>query len=126
MANRSFTPQLGSLDKGIAHVYGIYTIGAAGAIASFSGLGITSVTKLTNPGEYRITLQDNYMSLMTYGQSTELASGTAINYGFYLQATNVGTGAFDIRFVDGTGAGVLPVAGNKYRMVIVLSNSTAR
>ena len=126
MANRSFTPGLGCLDKGMVHVFGNFTTGAAGAIASFGGLGITSVTKLTNPGEYRITLQDTYQSLLAFSQSAELAAGPAINYGFYVQASTVGTGVLDIRFVDATGAGVLPVTGIKYRFNITLSNSTAR
>jgi hypothetical protein len=53
------------------------TIGASGAVSSFSGLGVQSVTKSAT-GTYAVTLQDNYNALIGIVKfSPQIASGVS-------------------------------------------------
>lgn len=63
MANRRFLPPLGALEVDVVELFCKVSIGAAGAVSSFSGKGISSVTRLST-GRYQVTLSDRYNSLL--------------------------------------------------------------
>lgn len=62
MANRYFTKHLGSLEKGIVEIMGVISIASDASVTSESIKG-ASVAK-TGTGEYTITLEDSYVSLL--------------------------------------------------------------
>lgn len=64
MANRNFYPNHQSLEVDCVHLFAEINIGAAGAVASSSGLGIASVVKESAAGQYTITLTDSYNKLL--------------------------------------------------------------
>lgn len=59
MANRTYHPVRGSLDRELVFIHGKVVISNAGAVTSFSGKGIENVTK-TGAGDYLITFVDSY------------------------------------------------------------------
>ena len=60
MANRTFFNRLYSGEGDVVSLFGRCTIGAAGAVSSIEGTGISTITKESGTGEYSITLEDNY------------------------------------------------------------------
>lgn len=78
MANRWFQQFTSSLIKKLCVVYGEITFGASGAISSFSGNGVKSVTKLAT-GVFQIQLQDQFNHF--YGAEFTLLSGVGTNPG---------------------------------------------
>ena len=124
MANRTFGQFQGALEKGVVMLFGQFTIGAAGAVSAYSGMGITSITKLADTGEYRVTLQDNYNSLLQANMTREVASGTSANYGHLIQVATVASGIIEFRFVDGSGVAAVPPSGAIQRVALFLKNST--
>lgn len=74
MANRTFAPPKGYLEKGVARLFCKIITGASGAVdAASGGKGITSVTR-NSAGLYTIVLQDKYQSLL---KATAVVRGTA-------------------------------------------------
>ncbi len=63
MANRSWLPMGGSLEVNAVELWGSATIGGTGAVSSFTGKGITSITRLS-AGQYSVNLQENYNLLL--------------------------------------------------------------
>lgn len=61
IANRNFNRKQ-ALEKEIKEIYAQISIGAAGAPTLQNQYGVASVSR-TGAGDYRITLQDKYMSL---------------------------------------------------------------
>lgn len=64
MANRMFYLPEGSLENRVVDVFVDITIGASGAVTSGAGKGVASVVKESAAGQYTITLQDQYSSLL--------------------------------------------------------------
>lgn len=94
------------------------TFGASGAVASFIGPGIASVTKIgTGAGTYRIQLQDNYSALYTVDAIFESPnSGTPVADGSFAtgtiyQITAVGTTNWT---AIGLPAGITPAIGQVF------------
>lgn len=73
MANRNWNQPKGYLEKGVVRLFCTVTLGATGAVSSFSGKGVTSVTR-NSAGNYTIVLQDKYVSLL---KSNASIRGTA-------------------------------------------------
>jgi hypothetical protein len=72
MASRSFSPNYGSLDKGMVELDGYVDIAADASVSasSFSGGTITK----TNTGEYTLTLTDTYTSLKSAQLTVQAAT----------------------------------------------------
>ena len=64
MANRRLFQFRYSYERDIVEIYAKITIGALGAVASYSGKGVSAVTKLATAGQYQIALQDNFNMLL--------------------------------------------------------------
>jgi hypothetical protein len=64
MANRAFHQPQGHLEINVVSLFGAFTLGASGAVASSTGKGIASVTKETEAGRYTIALSDTYNGLL--------------------------------------------------------------
>lgn len=65
MADRAFHNGHKALELEIVHLYGRFTVGAAGAptLVTASSKGITSVAR-NSAGEYKIVLADRYIALL--------------------------------------------------------------
>lgn len=61
MASRNFNRKQ-ALEKEIKEIYAKLTFGSTGAVTLTTGHGVASAVK-SNTGDYRITLQDAYVSL---------------------------------------------------------------
>lgn len=80
MANRNFpNNKLYSFNVQPVSLNCQITIGASGAVSSFSGAGIAAVTKTGAAGTYAIQLQDNYYSLLNCGFDMQSPVGGTIN-----------------------------------------------
>lgn len=77
MANRNFFPNALSLEIDHVHLYASIVVGDSGAVTSFAGKGIASVTKATEAGRYTIALEDSYNRLLDC--AIQLVSAVASN-----------------------------------------------
>lgn len=88
-------------------------IGSSGAVSSYSGLGIASVTK-AGTGNYQIQLQDNYYSMIGFSfHATAGVTGGAITAGSFVTGTTyqiVTVGTTDYTLV-GLGTSTTAAAG---------------
>lgn len=64
MANRLFKQFQGTLEAGVVKLYGSFTLGASGAVASSSCKGFTVTKTASKTGRYTLTLQDKYNGLL--------------------------------------------------------------
>lgn len=83
MANRNFSRDLGTLERGMVVLSGYFVVGTdASATANTAAVlantfpGVTSVTK-SSTGTYTLLLQDRYLKLM--GISLSVQGGTVLN-----------------------------------------------
>ena len=60
MANRNFKNQSFFLEQDTVRLFGRCAIGAAGAVSSIEGTGISTITKESATGAYSVTLEDPY------------------------------------------------------------------
>ena len=75
MANRSFHKPLGSLEIDTVALYATATIGASGAVSSYSGKGVTSVTR-DSTGQYKVNLSDSYNAILWADVQTKHTTGS--------------------------------------------------
>ena len=73
MANRAFVQGKGFLEKGMCTLYCNVVLGATGAVTSFTGQGVKSVTR-NSAGNYTVVMQDNYVLIKNV---TSTLRGTA-------------------------------------------------
>lgn len=71
-------------EREVLSIYGQVLIGAAGAVTSYQGVGVTSVVKDTGDGDYLITLDDKYDTLLHASFMSSDDADTAIGI-FQLQ-----------------------------------------
>jgi hypothetical protein len=64
MANRTFSPHEGALEKRVVDLFGTVTIGSSGAVSASGGAGIHRITKESAAGQYTVVLQDSYNALL--------------------------------------------------------------
>lgn len=132
MANRTFREPW-SLDIGAVDVYASITVGASGAVASWTGLGkgVASVTKETADGQYTIALEDSYVGGLlacsvtlvhsTGSDPTSAAVQARVNADNSATSTpSVVLQGYD--FTDGTAANF--ASGAKLLVRLTLKNST--
>lgn len=79
MASRNFKPLRGSLEYEVVKIYAKCAIGAAGAVSSIEGTGVSTITAEAGAsGQYSITLEDNYSKFLFGGVVlAHAANGTA-------------------------------------------------
>ena len=129
MADRYFSQFRGALEKGVVELFAKVTIGNTGAptLVSASSKGITGIVR-NSAGNYTVTLQDKYRSLLFFDVNFQSATGIGAApivslYG----APAVDTGP-TVRFVCttvGAGSATDPASGETMIIKLELSNSSA-
>lgn len=124
MANRLFNQFSFGLEKMRVSLFGEMITDGAGvpSMVASDSKGIESVIKLAGVGEYRITLQDQYVRLLMV-QHMNLGVSTAQSV--EIAAQNMSLKTIDLRFLDSAGAPVDLGNGEQHLISIVLRNSTA-
>lgn len=133
MANRNF-PASGRMFS--AHVMPVLldaqiVIGAAGAVASFVGPFIQSVTQ-SAAGQYTIVLQDNYASLLVVmGNMQNAAGASAIQSIQQLgpmvnSASPQSSGASIVIETVSAGVATNPASGAQINVALLLNNSSVQ
>jgi hypothetical protein len=124
MANRTFAPLLGSLDRGVVIIAGSFAPDTANAPTTVRGDGFSVVR--TSTGLFTITLQDKYSELVSAQCSLQLAAGDdkIVQVG----ATDVTSAkTIQIRVWDISGAAVADIAANannRINFVLILKNTS--
>lgn len=130
MANRSFTQFTQTLEKAPVDLFIRAAIGSTGAptLNVAQSKGIKSLAR-TGTGAYLITLQDNYVRLLSIRQSIANATGisAAPDMGIISGSSNVSSSTAPVIAVQFSAAGSATelASGDSLSIVISLSNSTA-
>lgn len=130
MANRMYYPPQGSLNVNVVKLYGKFTIGSSGAVASSSCKGFAVTEQAAETGRYLVTLEDSYNYFLGCHVTVEVAADSAIgsSAGFIPSVRNVSvndsTPTFDIQFSDAAGADADPTSGFVVYLEIALQNSS--
>lgn len=130
MADRMFTPPLGHLEVGVVELYCAITVGASGAVASYSGKGVASVVKETSAGQYTITLTDRYPALLWPGATLlddSDSAATAVGIGSRFQAAAVSSATPTVTvqmYALDDGADANPADGAVIYVCLKLKNSS--
>lgn len=113
-------------EKDSVTVYGSVTFGAAGAVGSFQGGGVTSVTKVAaTTGQYLITFDDQFTRLLfpSFQLVNDALSAVAAIQLFQeastLQADVTNNKSFIIALADFAGAAVDPEDGSQIMFKVV-------
>lgn len=121
MASRNFNRKQ-ALEKEVKELFALISIGATGAPTLTTGHGIASISR-TAQGDYRLTLQDKYVSLKFFEGALLKSSGEDIR--FQLKADSVSSSKI-IDFFTLTGATATdPSSGSKLYLKIEVKNSSA-
>lgn len=126
MANRFFEQFYLSLVKGKVVLFGKAAIGAVGAptLSAANSKGIASIVR-KGLGDYEITLQDTYNSLLGFQPVVLLASGTPAVASVAIKSETVATTKIvRIQCLDFAGAAVDPDSGAVLYFEIKLKNSS--
>lgn len=130
MANRSFCEWALSLEKRPVSLFCKLVVGAAGAVSSYQGLGLSSITKESGDGLYSITLSDQYQAL--FGINVVGVLGSAVSFaGCYIKETPTSLQTdfkadktFKVEFLDFAGAAVNPASGTEILFQVYLASSS--
>ena len=128
MANRRFGSQFRfGFERMPVSLFAKLTFGSSGAVTLTHGLGIKSVVK-NSTGDYTITLQDNYNSLMcvkhVYDETSN--SGTApLAPSMFIKNNAVTSTTPTIEIVlNSAGTATNPASGEILLLEIILNNSS--
>lgn len=130
MANRIYNPEL-AIEKQVVHMYATFMIGAAGAVGTFTSIGIASATKLGGDGAYTITMSDLYDKLL-FVNITPVSSavgGSLVTSAEVATApaslqTDFKAGTFDIQFYDNAGAAINAANGTMVMIEVIARRSS--
>jgi len=129
MANRLFLPFLGCLEVDVVELFGSCVIGASGAVSSYSGKGITSITRLS-AGKYSVNMADRY-NLFLYGSCNLLddtnsdPATVGVHNRLFSEAVNNATPAVVFQFIAmDDGAAADPAAGATLYFNLKVRNSS--
>ena len=127
MANRFFSRESYSLEKGPVRLWAKVSIGASGAPTLSSGncKGIASIAR-NSAGDYTVTLSDKYNKFL--GLQVTFQSATGLPAAPVVGIKAFGTGINTIEFVcttAGSGSATDPGSGETMWIQITLSNSGA-
>lgn len=130
MANRNFPNggKLYSFNVMPVQINGSILIGTTGAVTSFSGSGISSVTRLAQ-GQYQVILKDNYNSLLNFQahmrspiSGTPVAGGS-LSVGSVYQIVTLGSTTTAQWHAAGVPAQVVPAIGVIFKAATVGAGS---
>lgn len=125
MANRLYQQFHQSLDHGVVSIYGYVTLGAAGAVSAFKGLGVSNVVK-TATGVYTVTIADSFPAFL--GASTMVVyNGVSVVGAVHMkQAPTTDPGPLKsvvLNTLDFAGAAVDPDSAARIYFEIKMRNS---
>lgn len=127
MANRNFSSDMRTMERGLVQLDFSINIGATGApTLPRTGTGIASVVRDTD-GAYTLTLEDAYVSLVTARFSTGAVQNSFAQSAVYLNGTAAQqdvSSAKQVKFYTAvtTPAADLP-SGSSVHVTLVLKNS---
>jgi len=132
MANRIFKPFGGAIEAGVVKLFGVFTIGAAGAITASSTKGFTVTKTAAKVGRYTIALQDKYNALLGYSIQVEGPADAAYGSGgvvTFVRGVDVGAAVPQL-FIQLASAAASPAdtdapTGTRVYVELTLKNSTA-
>lgn len=130
MADRSFYLPEGSLEARVCEVYVNLVVGASGAVTSGTGKGVVSVVKESAAGQYTITLQDRYTSLLSASMallhSTDSDPTTVgVHMRLNSEAVSAATPTVVLQcFAGDDGADANPASGARILVCLKMKNST--
>jgi hypothetical protein len=126
MADRQFHPAQGNLEIGVVCLFGKASIGATGAVSSFSGKGFASMER-TGAGAYKLTLSDSYNKVLFYESAIQGVPGATEGASSYIVNDDVDGSDphLDVAFVDATdGSAADPADGSSVFFKVTLRNSS--
>jgi hypothetical protein len=121
MANRWLQQFLGTFDKKVVKLFGTITIGNTGAVSSYAGNGVASVSR-TSQGLYKITLSDKYSALLSF-QAIHLGS-TGEDLTFQVKAADVASAKTIDVFTNAAATATDPAATDVIYFEVTLRNSS--
>lgn len=133
MASRVFTQHRNSLEKVVVDLFAEVSFGNTGAPTLVSGhnKGIASISR-SSAGKYVITLADQYVRLLAANAAFIVASGVPAAPLMFVVSDSSGASSkqVTVQFNAASGtSGALeatdPASGEKVKLVLQLSNSTA-
>jgi hypothetical protein len=117
ITSRNYYRNYNTLEVDVVNIFGQLNIGAAGAVSSFSGGGIKSVTKEATAGQYTIELTDLFARILM-AKFQSMAPGASLVGAIQLfetpatfQADVKADGKITIQCLDFAGAAVNPASG---------------
>jgi len=131
MANRFLQQFSYFFERNVVTIFAKAVIGAAGAVTSFKGGGLSSVVKEATAGQYSITLSDKYNQLLkaegsvVHATISGVAAVQVLENPALIQAEFLADKTFKIQCVDYAGAAVNPPAGAQICIEIKVRNSTS-
>ena len=131
MANRYLQQFAFWFERNVVTIFAKALIGAAGAVTSYKGGGLASITKEVADGQYTVALSDRYNQLLKVEGSVVHAtiSGVAavqvLEDPAAIQADFLADKSFKIQCVDYAGVAVNPPAGSQIEIKIEVRNSTS-
>jgi hypothetical protein len=117
ITSRSYYKNAYALEQDVISLFGSVLFGAAGAVTSFKGGGITSVVKEAAAGQYTITLSDRFARLLAFKPQiindavTAVAQTMVFKDAATLQADIKSDGKITVQMLDFAGAAVNPENG---------------
>ncbi len=106
MANRRLYQFRYSYERDLVDIYGTITItGSSGAVDSYTGKGIASVTKESTAGQYTIALTDSFNLLMSMDAVTLNATGISATPSLGIITNSVNSAAAPLITVQFSAAG---------------------
>lgn len=130
MANRYFNQFQYTYEKDTVTIYGSLTVGASGAVTSFAGGGISTITKESTAGQYSIVLTDYFQRLLMFkainvdDAVSAWASVAILEDPAALQSDFKADKTFKIQLQDYAAAAVNATSGAVIYFEITLRNTT--
>lgn len=130
MSNRYAKQISYQLEQDVYRLFANATIGAAGAVSSTKGMGITSIAKQATAGQYIVTLSEPYNRFLKLNADVVAAaiSGVAsvqmLATPSTMQASIQSSRQLTIQCVDYAGAAVNPPSGSQIMLNIQMRNSS--
>lgn len=126
MANRSWRELSGALDQGIVLIQGSFAPNGASAVSSASNSGAGWSVAHSATGQFTVTLQDQYVAMVSADASLQLASpdDKMLQFGA-IDVTSAGTIVINVWDISSAGlADIAANAGNRIHFSLRLRNST--
>lgn len=112
----------GTYEDGVTTVFAKAVIGASGAVASYKGLGVRTITKSVADGTYVVTLDRRYNALLSAHVTEIAATPTGASFGVTADAIAASGALTLVSNVAGTEAN--PASATVLLIEIKLKDST--